>query len=305
MTSADEARRIADMAAEHTKREASERNQMTKFTPPIRRKDTARGHKYEDAEGRRVPGVTTILSDGIPKPALVNWAASATAEYAVDNWDRLTGLSASVRLKELNSARWSVKDTAANKGTAVHALAEKLVAGEEVEVPDELVGHAESYARFLDDFEVEAHHVEFSVVSYRWGYAGTGDLIANVKHVGQTRLLLLDVKTNRSGVFGETALQMAAYRYADVLFVDGGEEPMPVVDGCAAVHVRADGYDLIPVIADEAQHKAFLHVMRVAEAQRELNELVGPPVKVPASVNPYRLTRAEAINDRHHLRSVQ
>jgi hypothetical protein len=279
---------------------------MSKYTPPVRRKDTAKGHKYEDAEGRRVPGVTSILSDGLPKPALITWSANATAEYAVDKWDSLANLSPSARLRELQGARWSVKDTAANKGTAVHALAEKLVAGEEVEVPDELVGHAESYARFLDDFQVEAHHVEFSVVSYRWGYAGTGDLIANVKHVGQTRLLLLDVKTNRSGVFGESALQMAAYRYADTLLNGDGEEPMPPVDGCAAVHVRADDYDLIPVIADEQQHKAFLYVMKVAEAQRELGDLVGPPVKRPASVNPYRLTRSEqgAAHDRGHLRSV-
>ena len=266
---------------------------MTKFTPPIRRKDTARGHKYEDAEARRVPGVTSILSDGLPKPALITWAANATAEYAVDNWLELSGKSTSARLKELQGARYAVKDAAANKGTAVHALAEKLVAGEEVEVPDELVGHAESYARFLDDFRVEPVHVEFSVASYRWGYAGTGDLIAYVTYMGVRRLLLMDVKTNRSGIFGEVGLQLAAYRYADVLINGDEEQPMPEVEGCAGIHVRGDGYDLIPIIAEEAQHKQFLYVQRVAQAVGESRDLVGPPVSPPQTVSPYRLTRTE------------
>jgi hypothetical protein len=266
---------------------------MTRFTPPIRRKETARGHKYEDAEGRRVPGVTSIIGDGLPKPALITWAANATAEYAVDNWLELSGKSASARLKELQGARYAAKDAAANKGTAVHAIAEKLVAGEEVDVPDELVGHAESYARFLDAFQVEARHVEFSVASLRWGYAGTADLIADVTHKGIKQRLLMDVKTNRSGIFGETALQLAAYRYAEVL-IDGNEEqPMPEVDRCAAIHVRADGFDLIPVIAEEPQHKAFLYAMKTAEAVNALKELVGNPVTPPDQIQPYRLTRAD------------
>jgi hypothetical protein len=60
-------------------------------------------------------------------------------------------------------------------------------------------------------------HVEFSVASYRYGYAGTGDLIAwlTVPGASVPSSWLLDVKTNRSGIYGETALQLAAYRYAE------------------------------------------------------------------------------------------
>jgi hypothetical protein len=267
---------------------------MTKFTPPIRRKETARGHSYIDAEGRRVPGVTSILGDGLPKPALITWAANATAEYATDNWEQLSAKTPSVRLKELQGARYAVKDAAANKGTAVHAIAEKLVAGEEVDVPDELVGHAESYARFLDDFSVQPVHVEFSVASYKWGYAGTADLIADVNYLGVKRRLLMDVKTNRSGIFGDVAYQLAAYRYADVLLNGDTEEPMPEVEGCAGIHVRADGYDLLPIIAEEPQHKQFLYIQRTAQAVNESRDLVGNPVSPPQTVSPYRLTRADS-----------
>jgi hypothetical protein len=266
---------------------------MTKFTPPIRRVDTAKGHKYLDSEGRKVPGVTSILGDGVPKPALITWAANATAEYAVDNWDRLSDLSPSVRMKELQGARYAVKDAAANKGTEVHKIAERLVAGEEVDVPDELVGHAESYARFLDEFQVEPVHVEFSVASYKWGYAGTGDLIGYITHLGVRRLMLMDTKTNRSGIFGETALQLAGYRHADVLISGDEEQPMPEVEGCAGIHVRADGYNLVPIIAEDLQFKQFLYAMKVAEAVKQFQDLVGAPVQPSNAISPYRLVRAE------------
>lgn len=263
---------------------------MTAYTAPIRRRDTAKGHHYVDATGARVPGVTTILSDGVPKPALINWAANTTADAAVNRWDELAHLPPAKRLDALRRARYDEKDAAANRGTAVHGFAENLVNGQPVQVPDELAGHVESYARFLDEFTVKALHVEFSIASYRWGYAGTGDLIADITQGGLTRRLLMDVKTNRSGIYGETALQLAAYRYADVLLDGDGEQPMPPVDGCAAIHVRGDGYSLIPVTAEQAQHRLFLHAQQVAGFTKHGSDLVGAAV-TPPTTSTYRLTR--------------
>lgn len=263
---------------------------MSTFTPPIRRKDTAKGHHYVDANGLRVPGVTTILGDGVPKPALINWAANATADAAVNRWEELAGLAPAARLDALRRARYEEKDRAANRGTQVHGFAEQLVKGESVDVPEELAGHVESYARFLDDFKVEPVHVEFSVVNYACGYAGTGDLIADL-HAIRSRLLL-DLKTNRSGIFGETALQLAAYRFAEVLVTADGEQPMPLVDGCAAVHVRGDGYDLVPVTADPEVFRTFLYAKEVGAFTRDGRDLVGAPIRPPSS-STYRLVRGQ------------
>ena len=257
------------------------------LAPPIRRVDTARGHHYVDANNTRVPGVTTILSGGMPKAALINWAGTATAEYAVDHWEDLAQLSPAKRLAKLQKARYEEKDTAAKRGTEVHGLAERLVKGEEIEVPDELAGHVESYVAFLDAFQVEPVHIEFSIASYKHGYAGTGDLIGWFPTLGRT--LLCDIKTNRSGIFGETALQLAAYRNADVLLDEDGEHDMPPVDGCAAIHVRADGADLIPVTAGARQFRQFLYVQQVAEFDRESRDLIGAPVEVPGSARRRRL----------------
>lgn len=263
---------------------------MSRYTAPIRRVDTAKGHYYRDATGQRVPGVTTIIDKGVPKPALINWAANATAEYAVDHWDELADLGPAVRLKTLQGARYAEKDRAARRGTEVHTAAEKLLAGQTVQVPDEIAGHVESYARFLDDFNVEPVHVEFSCISYRWGYAGTADLCARLTIDGRRVTVLADLKTSRSGIFGDVALQLAAYRYAEVWVVDGQEIEPVQVDHCVGIHVRADGYDLIPVEVGEAEYKDFLYAMRVGQFADRSRDLIGPPIIAP-TVSTYRLTR--------------
>lgn len=269
---------------------------MSRYTAPIRRVDTAKGHYYRDAVGQRVPGVTTIIGDGVPKPALINWAANSTAEAAINGWDDLGQLPPAARLKKLQGARYEVKDTAARRGTEVHAAAERLLAGETVQVPDEIAGHVESYARFLDGFKVEPLHVEFSCVSYKWGYAGTADLCAWVQLPDRSRsLLLMDLKTTRSGIFGETALQLAAYRYADTWSgQDGVEFDPPEVHYCAGIHVRADGYDLVPVEACEQEFKDFLYVQRVGQFCQRSRDLIGSPI-MPATTSTFRLVREQQL----------
>lgn len=265
---------------------------MTVYTAPVRRREYGRGHGYVDANGVKVPGVTTILGDGLPKKALINWAANSTAEYAVDHWDELGQLSPSARLKKLQGARYEDRDTAANRGTAVHNLAEKLVQGEEVEVPDELAGHVESYVQFLDDWEIEPVLVEAVVMSHKHGYAGTLDLLADCPTRG-TRALM-DIKTSRSGIFGETALQTAAYRYADVYVdADGAEQPMLDVDEVLAIHVRADGYDLRPLVAGPQQLRQFLYARQIAEFADESRGLVGEALVPPRATQRRRLQIVE------------
>lgn len=271
----------------------------------IRRVDRGKNHWYEDAEtGERIPGVTTITDKGLPKEALINWAASATAEAAVDRWDEFTELTPSQRLKALQRARYEQKDAAANRGTQVHDLAERLVVGEKVTVPDELTGYVESYCRFLDEFDVQPVLVERTVYSQQHNYCGTFDLIADLLDPfdpepdmdNRRRLrLLMDIKTNRSGIFGDIALQLAAYRYAD-MWIDpdeGAEHDMPEVDDCAGIHVRADGYSLIPVEAGPAQHRAFLYVKQVAEFVAGSRDLVGEAMPSPYE-STYRLIREDA-----------
>lgn len=258
----------------------------------IRRINRGKSHSYVDTDtGIRIPGVTGILDDGIPKKALINWAADATAEYAVDHWDDLTNTAPSARLKALRGGRYAVKDEAANRGTQIHGLAERLVHGERVAIPEGLEGHVTSYVRFLDEFDVRPILVERTIWSAGHNYCGTFDLIAELldpddpepdPELRQRQTWLLDLKTNRSGIFGETALQLAAYRYADFWIDDDeAEQKMPAVEMTGAVHVTANGYSLIPVEAGPMQHRMFLYAQQIAAFANTSRELIGEPVISP------------------------
>jgi len=250
------------------------------FTPPARRIDKmAFGkptHYYEDANGKRLAGVTTILNEGMPKPALINWAANATADYAVNNWDDLGDMAVADRLKVLKKARYEDRDAAAKRGTEVHALAEKLMLGKEIVVPDELRGHVESYVRFLDDWLPTPILSEVTVVNYTHGYAGTLDMIMEADN----RRILADIKTTRSGIYGETALQLAAYRYAEVYLNGGAEHPMPQVDDTWAIWVRADGYSVIPLDTSLAVFDDFRRVAAVSRTAKRLPDYLRPELEI-------------------------
>lgn len=249
------------------------------FTAPARRIDKmAFGkptHYYEDANGKRIPGVTTILNEGLPKPALINWAANATAEAAVNRWDELTDMGPADRLKILKAARYADRDAAAKRGTEVHALAEKLMLGEEITVPDELRGHVEAYVRFLDEWQPQPVLTEVTVVNYTHGYAGTLDMVMDCH--GQR--VLADIKTTRSGIYGETALQLAAYRYAEVYLTADGEHDLPDIDDTWAIWVRGDGYSVIPVNTSPAVFDDFRRVAATARAAKRLSTYVLPEVE--------------------------
>ena len=243
------------------------------------RVDRGRNHSYL-LDGHKVPGVTTIIGNGYPKSALINWAGNVTAEYAVDHWDELTTESPSKRIALLKKCRYIDRDTAANRGTQVHKLAEGLIRGETVDVPEDLTGHVDSYLRFLEDWRPDPVLIEASVFSRKNRYAGTLDLVADLPTIGHR--LLLDIKTNRSGPFGEVALQLAAYRYAD-FFIDDDltEHPMPEVEGCGVIWVRSDGYDLVPVTADQSQYRSFLYVAQVAQFSDAARDLIGDALTPP------------------------
>lgn len=277
----------------------------------IVRRDNGRSHSYIDLDtGEKLPGVTTIAGDGLPKKALINWAANATADYAVDNWDELGELAPSARLKKLQGGRYEIKDAAAKRGTQVHKMGERLINGEAVTVPDLLQPYVSSYVRFLDEFQLRARYVEALVYSETHRYVGTLDIIGDIllpdmpeyDHLdrdadGFVCNALIDAKTTRSGIFGETALQLAGYRFAEFLQPDPGDPDtafeMPEITWTGALWIRPDGYSLVPVRADAEQHRVLLYVQQVGQWDKASRDLVGEPIE-PPTASRYVLAEADA-----------
>lgn len=238
---------------------------------PTRRVKSGRGHVYY-LDGTKMVGrgVTTLIGNGVPKPALQYWAARTVAEAAINDhetwWPLVEQGRDSQAIAMLKEAPFAERDAAAKRGTEVHKLAEALAHGEEVDVPEELQGHIDAYLAFMEDFDVEPEVIEAMVVNRKHRYCGTFDFIGTFGG-WEGKRVLADIKTAKSGVYPENALQLAAYRYAEAyLPLEGGdEEPMPEVDACAVIHVRADGYDVIEVDAGPEAFRTFLYACQIAD----------------------------------------
>ena len=63
-------------------------------------------------------------------------------------------------IETLKGVHWQDRDRATKRGTEVHALAERIIQGEEIDVPAELVGHVDSSIKFLDEWQVGPIGVE-------------------------------------------------------------------------------------------------------------------------------------------------
>ena len=259
----------------------------------VRKDRTYRGkptHHYE-LDGVKVTGVTTMLSKGLPKPALPPWAARTVAEYVADNADAVRGMLDTMGRESivgaLKGVPWDKRDEAAARGTEIHALAERVISGEDIDVPEHLIGYVQGYVDWLDSWAITANMTEVTVGHRPHagipGYAGTFD--ADVT-VGAGDLAgkrgLVDWKTAK-GVYGENALQLAAYARADFYLDpnDGTEQPMPGYDFLGVVHVTPTGTDLYLVTDPEAAWRIFRHVAYVAEQIDVIKAQITEPTPMP------------------------
>jgi len=242
----------------------------------------AKSHTYK-LDGKKVTGVTTILSQGIPKPALAPWAAKTVAEWVTDNESDLEALRRMGRepmIQALKNVPWQKRDEAAIRGTDVHAIAEKLVHGESVEVPAHLVAHVEGYAKLIDEFAIEAILTERSVANRKLWYSGRFDLIAKFR--GET--WMLDNKTSK-GVYGETSLQCSAYSKAEFYVNDDDpdtEYPMPQIDRIGVIHITETGSTIHELGDIKKSFKIFTHVQYLANQTDYIKRLVSEPLSPTA-----------------------
>lgn len=222
---------------------------------------------------RNDKGEVRIVADDLVRDAL-EWNATREGwkRVQVSN-DPLPRLGLAEILKNI---RYRDLAEAGARGTEVHGFAARLANGEAVLVPQGLEGHVRSYVRFLREWRPTNAIVEQTVVNRTWKYMGTFDLLADFPGVWAAGPWvgepigtgLIDIKTARSGVFSDNALQLEGYRNAESMIVDpntGEEEPMPAVDWVGVLHVRADGYDLHPMITDADTFRTFLYIKQVGD----------------------------------------
>lgn len=279
---------------------------------PKAARSVSRGRVYT-INGHSYWSVTSVIGNGVPKPAIAGWQARTIAEFAVANWRQIGAMLQTVRLHRsddgasylgisadpdavvaavdwLKGAPWRESERKMNLGSAVHAEAEAYILGVPRPEPALLIArYIESFRHFLDDLAPVYEMTEATVYSPRESYAGTLDAIVEIGG----RRLLIDYKTGKD-IYPDVALQLAAYARAEaVLLDDGTSVPMLPVDGALALHLREydpavpgdRGYSLIPVEISDRVYRAFLFAREVMRWAEDISKnVLSQPVTTPEAI---------------------
>jgi hypothetical protein len=252
------------------------------MTSPRNATTTNKGRTYTWGN-ESFTSVTTLLG-ALSKPALVNWAAKSVAEYAVEHMPEIYALAQADpagAVRALKGSPWQARDNAADLGTAVHDHIEARIIGKTPPEPtSDVAKRLGWFEDFCNDYQPEFEAAEATVYNRRASYAGTLDSIAVI---GGERYII-DVKTTKSGVYPEHALQLAAYAHAEFVGApDGTELALPNIDAGAILWINPNGYQLVRVRIDDEVFAYFLAIATAWEFQNVIGKsaLLGQ-VEVPA-----------------------
>jgi len=248
--------------------------------------------------GERARGVTSVCSM-LPKPWLGAWSAKVVAESAFDEFGALSSFVQSGdrhgAVNWLKRTPYKAKDEGAITGTAIHELTETMdeLGGIPKLVSARQHGYARGYLDFLENFEPTYHLSETSVLHTELNYAGTLDRLVEFPETiwGDTEppgwyqpgaRYVLDVKTTRSGVFPETALQLAAYRNAtEIIGETENGEPTLTPTGFDDVSptglvlwLRPNEWALVPLDAGDAAFGIFQACLSIFDWDKDLSKTV-------------------------------
>lgn len=205
-------------------------------------------------KGLLVPSVTNVIGI-LEKPHLYDWygrkAADAALEVSRDHPGLITRKPHEARKWLSQAARRHMND-AADLGTRIHAICERLALGEvNVPVAADERPYVEAWHAFMDEFQPNYLHVEATVFGEvphgegGLGYAGTADFFATVDDL----TVVGDLKTGR-GIHTEAALQLNALAAAqDIVTEEDESVPMPRADAGLVVHLTKQGFvvHLVPL----------------------------------------------------------
>lgn len=156
----------------------------------IVRKEIDTSHYYW-VDGEFYPSVTRILDVAAPKEiGLINFFKQNTPEDIE-----------------------SISNKALDNGSVVHDACSKLLNGEEIPLKDYQLKAKKAISSFYNWFETYKPSdvaSEQTVASVVYRYAGTLDMVCTLND----KRILIDLKTNKSGIYFTNKLQVMAYKQA-------------------------------------------------------------------------------------------
>ena len=224
--------------------------------------------------GEQWPSVTNVLDVAVSKPALVGWAAKITELKAWDVLPRMVALSRSSSdckaprvdqrcgkcrtclTREIRAEVRVAKESAADLGTRVHALAEAHMLDKPVWDDDEAQPFVDQALRFYREWGItlaDVEAAEMTIVNRTIGYAGTLDLLVWLDLGHGRKLTVVDYKSSLTrpvdSVYPENGMQVAALAHGETALMDDGTEvdmPGPI-EQAVIVNLRTDDYAVMPM----------------------------------------------------------
>jgi len=268
---------------------------------------TGRAYKHpfrkgEDGKPLSSPSVTTVLKQ-VDKPALIQWAADRTLDWAIENASLLLSKSDEDAFR-WGKYRWAdVRDERAEVGTGIHETIEMLhTGGWNFPALDEEQQAIMDQWRWLNErYEFTPHRSEFTV----WGgmdqeafdgytdeattgftYAGTGDGLWDIldRKTGQFYSnVVIDLKTSKN-TWPEHWLQLAGLMFADVIMEKQPDGTWVEItnewdksDGVAIIHLRADKAEVkmeTDLELNQLRYKQFQNLVRSWYGGKAVEEYV-------------------------------
>ena len=153
---------------------------------------------YKNKDGKRIPGVTTIIGRFKDSGGLLYWACEQ---------------GKAIERGEISSL-YDKRDAAADAGTLAHEMVEAYINGDSLPIlPDTEIGKQakqgfENYIEWADNNRIKVIKQEMEMTSELYQFGGCPDAMGIDN---QGRLCILDWKTS-NGVYPDYLIQLAAYR---------------------------------------------------------------------------------------------
>ena len=229
-------------------------------------------HYYTvNKEEKWLPGVTTILSATIPKPALLPWALKEMGKNIKDyllkrkeqpfTEHEIDGLI----IASKNIYKTKAKE-AADIGTRVHNAINDIIHGKDITIDEEIRHGVQGFLDWKASHSLTFKLGNTEIASRLFGYGGSLDMLAFDK----SDPILIDFKTTKQrkgyshGIYPEYGLQLSAYAIA---FEETYGIPVKEAYGLW-LNKEKPGFEAVKVLNIRACFEFFLACLKLYRFQK-------------------------------------
>lgn len=211
--------------------------------------------RHYTVDGQRLPSVTTILA--------------TLANEGVTAWKIRVGLAEAAKISK----------AATDYGTDLHALVELVNRDNRQALGPHVRELVQPYIDWFDEHVERVIGAEKLLISRRYGYAGTTDVVVVMR--GDSDATIVDLKSSKTDLGQhEWALQTAAYALAAAEDGINAERRIIVrMPRAEPGHLYIHEFDPDDLVVDQRAFLAVLRIFKWQQAQKPIRPALGPRIR--------------------------